>query len=282
MSQNEPRGSMEQMSDEIAMTNEVSTGPVLARLLASMRPESRPAQEPGGEATVNGIGNGDVDMDAENIVDNSSALNPLPPATQMPEMTQQGWKPPTVGNIDYAGMDERLKVELRHIGFLGEDDAPDYDGHYDDEVAVRLRYLQAELRRVSILNGGRKARLLELAEERMAMQEYSTIADDLDNQLIQAYLKRNRNMGKGKKNAKRPGGAAGGSQTTPFGAGVSKPSVGEPIRSLLERRRQWRSIIGPVVDNGQASIPKESIFEEELMKRYIAREEASWNEAEEE
>ena len=48
-------------------------------------------------------------------------------------------------------MDERAMQELIHIGFLSADDKPDYDGHFDDEVAARLRYLQDELRKQSII-----------------------------------------------------------------------------------------------------------------------------------
>ncbi|TKA78650.1 hypothetical protein B0A49_01421 [Cryomyces minteri] len=276
---NEPRGSMEQMSDDVAETDEISTGPVLARPLATMCHTSNPN-------STSQLHNGDTDVaDTDNPEQATDAIAAEPtfrPATHMAETSQPGWKPPPTPGPDYATMDERLKLELRHIGFLSDSAEPDYDGHYDDEVAARLRFLQSELKRVSALNGARKARLLELAEERMAGQEYGTIADDLDNQLNQAYLKRNRNIGKGKNKTKRPGagGAAGGAAGPGTGVGVSRQSVGEPIRQLMERKRDWNGIIGPVVGFGAASIPKESVFDEESMARLMKKEEEGLMEVE--
>ena len=274
---NEPRGSMDIMTDELAETEEISTGPMLARLLSTMRPEKRSDATTNGE--INGTTNGDsMDLDDSTIFDSQRQ----PPATQMPESTQPGWKAPaTVGKTDYATLEERIMQEFRHIGFLSDVDTPDYSGHFDDEVAARLRYLQSELRKQSVINGARKARILELTEERMAQQEYNTIADDLDNQLNTAYLKRNRNIGKGKKNAKRPGGAGGGSHPVNAAAGISRPSVGEPIRTLMERKSQWNNTIGPVVNYGKTGLPKDSVFSDDVMKRLMDREQESWNEVEE-
>ena len=146
----------------------------------------------------------------------------------------------------------------------------------DDEVTARLRYLQRELRRVSLINGARKARILEVADERMAVQEWQGISDDLDSQLNQAYLKRTRNIGKGKAKVKRPlGGAAG----VAHAAGVARPGgqgVGEPIRSLMERRHMWNFHLGPVVDHGRVTIPKDTIFDNASIDRLIRAEQDNW------
>ncbi|KAF2453512.1 histone acetyltransferases subunit 3-domain-containing protein [Lineolata rhizophorae] len=308
---NEPRGDIDMMNDEVAETEKVSTGPVLARLLSVMRPEHRSADgapltngEPNGTTTANGGDAMDIDGGgpggggAENQT-NGDVSN-LPPAAQLPDSSGPKTNGATSGSggsgggsmvaavarTDYAAVEERLMGELRHIGILSDEDGADFSTHTDDEVAARLRYLQAELRRQSIVNGARKARILELTEARLAGQEYSTIADDLDAQLNQAYLKRNRNIGKGKKNAKRPGGAgtgagAHGAAGTPGVAqSISRPSVGEPIRDLMRRRDEWIGKIGPVVDYGRQVIPKESIFGEEVMRGLAAREEEGWGETE--
>lgn len=176
-----------------------------------------------------------------------------------------------------------MLIELKHYGFISEAEAESqsYDSHFDDEVAQRLRFLQEELRKQSVVNGARKQRLLELTEERIAQQEYNTIADDLDNQLNAAYLKRNRNIGKGKKQNKRPGGAGGGSHPAP-NVGLSRPGVGEPIRILMERRQQWISTIGPVVNYGKTGLPASTVFAADKMKELENREVEIWNtEAEE-
>ena len=274
-----PAGSMEQMTDEAAEKGTISVGPVMSRLLGAMIPERR---APVAESAVNGVNgetsssqpvNGDTDAPTENGTDTNGART-LPPAAHMAESNQPGWKsnPP---KMEYAAMDQRVLQELRHIGFIDEDAEPDYEGHFDDEVAARLRYLQEELRRITVINGARKARVRELAEQAMAKQEYSTISDDLDTQLNQAYLKRHRNIGKGKKIPKRPN-APGG--TTIAGIGVSRPGLGEPIKSLMERREQWRDMLGPIVDYGSGELPKDTIFDEESMKRHYAIEQEMWAE----
>ncbi|KAF2839417.1 hypothetical protein M501DRAFT_992382 [Patellaria atrata CBS 101060] len=259
---NEPRGNAEDMNDDIAETEEISTGPLLSRLLSTLRPAAN--NDTNGDAT-----NGDMEIDHE---PNGDATHPPPPATYMPESSQAAWKASPPPNLDYANMDERILQELRHMGFLSADSLPPtYDDHLDDAVAARLRLLQAELRQQCIINGARKARLLELAADRLAQQEYNTIADDLDNQLNAAYLKRNRNIGKGKKNAKRPGGPGGGSHSV-ANPGLSKPAMGEPIRLLMERKAQWNQQIGPIVGMGQARLPEGTIFDPQTMARLVEKE----------
>lgn len=285
-STNRPSGSMEQMNDEVAERGDVSVGPMMSRLLSTLIPERRgPAADQGngnvnGDAFVNGTTNGDNGASAERQSETQSNAN-LPPATYFPESGQPGWKnqPP---KMDYAQADERLKQELRYIGFLSEDAEPDYDGHHDDEVAARLRFLQEELQRVSVLNGARKARIAEVAEERIASQEWGLISDDLDNQLNQGYSKRHRNMGRSKKPPpKRPGGSSGGAHPSGSGIGVSKPGLGEPMRALMERRKEWHRLLGPLVDHGRAPVPSETIFDEANMERLKAIEKERWTEAQE-
>ena len=207
--------------------------------------------------------------------------------------------------LDQHQVDERLKAELRYIGFLGPElSEPDYDAHNDDEVAERLRALQVELKRVSVLNGARKARVLELANERMAYQEYSTILEDLDSQVQQVYLKRTRTLGKSKKNVKRPGGAGGGSHSvgggaggggagsggtngagasgggSGGGAGVTKPGIGDVARQLMERRKKWEGQIGPVFGDDVRRVrgAGEGIFEEAVMESLMKAELERWDE----
>lgn len=277
-SANQPSGSMDQMTDDAAERGDVSTGPVLARLLGAMIPERRapPADQ---NANADGDGDGPVVNGTAPVAvpDVNGEPKPHPPATQLSDSNSSSWRASSQ-RLEYAQMDQKILAELRHIGFIQEGAEPDYEGHHDDEVAARLRYLQEELQRVSILNGARKARIMELAEEEMAKQEWSQITDDLDSQLNQAYLKRHRNIGKGKKMLKRPGGPGGG-QTVAVGSGVGKPGVGEQIRGLMDRRSEWSQLLGPIVDYGHRDIANNTIFDEESMKRLMAREQELWTEA---
>lgn len=302
---NQGRGSLEQMTDEIAETDQISNGPMLNRLLSTMRFEHRqlPAEDKANGSTTgvtesSAATNGPFDLGEANGVaetingdENKPSSATLPSATFMPESSNPNWKLPPGSRIDHTTMDERIKQELRHIGFIGPEAEPDYDGHFDDPVAERLRFLQNELRRVSIENGARKARVEELAKQRMAFQEYNTILEDLDGQVQQAYLKRSRTMGKNKKNAKRPGGPGGGSHPTSGGAGagnagdggasgMAKPGIGDVARQLMNRRQRWEELISPIFDE---SITKtrgkdETIFDEESMQRLMAAEKERWDE----
>lgn len=278
MPDNEPRGSMDQMNDDVAESEEVSTGPLMSRLLTMLRPGRSNASN--GDAQENGVNgvDGEMEIDGEENSRDANKTEPQPPATQMPD-----WKnAPPMPRTDYAQMDDRIRQELVHLGFLAPSDAPDYNSSMDDEVMARLRYLQGELRHQSIINGARKRRILELTEEHMAAQEWSTIQDDLDSQLNQAYLKRNRNIGKKGSKVKRPGGPGGGSH--PVGVARSQSvtqGVGEPIRSLMDRKDKWTNWIGPVVNFGKMGIPQESIFDEKVMERLVAREQEEWGDIEE-
>ena len=236
-------------------TDQVSAGPLTNRLLSAMRYEHRaPTTDDTDKTNGTTNGNGESstlpytngDSSVGNTNGEASMDDHLPPATAFPESSQPGWKVPNT-RLEYPTLDERLKQELRYIGFVGPDEEADYDAHLDDEVCQRLRYLQSELKQQMIVNGARKARLLQLTQERMAYQEYKTILDDLDMQVVQAYQKRNRTLGKGKKNAKRPGGAGGGSHYAPGGsAGTAKPGLGDSTKALLEKRRKWIDTIGPI------------------------------------
>lgn len=284
---NQARGNIEEMNDDVAETDQISAGPLLNRLLSLMRPEHRaPPTEPP-VSTSNGLTSAD-DLNLEMMgADPSDILPildqpapPLAPATYMAESATDAWKRANPPKLEYPQVDERIKQELRHIGIMPMEEEPDYEGHYDDEIAARLRMLQADLREKSIINGARKARLMDLTLDAMAYQEFRTIQDDLDGQLNVAYMKSTRTMGKNKKN-KRPGGAGGGSHGV---AGVARPGVRDQTKSLMDRRAHWIDTIGPAFKDDpdigrvpRATDPNSSIFSDDVMGPYIQREREMWD-----
>lgn len=288
--QNQGRGNIEHLTDETAETDKVSVGPLVSRLYSLLRYEHRapPEETPtngavNGEAAANGTVNGDS-MDVDDPPNEPDQNKPLPSATSFPDASPNGFKVPAA-KLDHAQLDERLKAELRHVGFFGPDDTPDYDAHYDDDIAQRLRLLQSELKKQMIINNARKTRLLDVARERMAHQEYTTIHDDLDSQVQQAYLKRTRTLGKSKKGAQakqRPGGA-GGSGHVVSAAGVSRPAIGDVARTLMDRRKRWRECIGPIFKESKTTVPSvgESIFEPADMAEFEKAELEGWDEEQE-
>lgn len=291
---NQGRGNIDQVTDETAETDKVSVGPLVSRLYSLLRYEHR--AEPDETVTVNGTATATAtangDTSTGNIFDameldqpNGETENkPQPAATSFPDASPSGFKVATA-KLDHAQLDERLKAELRHVGFLGPDDNPDYDAHYDDDIAQRLRLLQSELKKQMIVNSARKTRLLEVARERLAYQEYTTIHDDLDSQVQQAYLKRTRTLGKSKKGSQakhRPGGAGGGSHVV-GGTGISRPAIGDVARTLMDRRKRWRDCIGPIFRDCKTSVPgkDETIFEPSVMAEYEKAELEGWDEEQE-
>lgn len=296
---NQARGNLEDMDDDIAETDQVSMGPMMNRFLSTMRFENRASpiddkEKPNGltngangDSTTTGLTNGTDSLENPNgNADDKS----IPPATYMPEniLPASARNPSNAPKLTGADMDERLKAELRHLGFLAPDAEPDYDGHYDDEVAERLRILQAELKRVSILNGARKARVEQIAKERMAYQEYSTILDDLNGQVQTMYAKRSRNAKKKGQNAKRPGGAGGGSHPIPAAGGaggggaaaVARTAIGDQARQLMTRREKWTNQIGPIFDDEVTKVREDgdSIFTGDVMEPLTRAEMERWDE----
>ncbi|OJD26956.1 hypothetical protein ACJ73_01658 [Blastomyces percursus] len=293
---NQGRGSIEQMTDETAETEQISAPPLVSRLYSLLRFEHRtlPEENTAGSATnnedtnMNPTVNGDT-MDLDNLVGGAEPdTKPLNSATTFVDASPNGFKVPAA-KLEHGQLDERLKAELRYVGIFGQDDNPDYDAHYDDDIAERLRLLQAELKKQMIVNDARKARLLEIARERLAYQEYSTIHDDLDSQVQQAYLKRTRTLGKSKKGSQakhRPGGAGGGSHLVApnaSGVGVSRPGIGDVARTLMDRRKRWADCIGPVFKDCKTTVPgkDESIFDPALMEEYEKAELEGWDEEQE-
>ncbi|KAK4191802.1 chromatin-remodeling complexes subunit NGG1 [Podospora australis] len=332
---NQPRGNIEAMDDGVAETDKLSVGPLLSRLLSAMRPEHRapPSDDKFGngatsDGDMNGVATFDFSFDGGNSqtqtnganginghangingssssqLPNGEGSNQLPSATYMPESNSEAWKKATHPKLDYSQVDERIKVELRHIGFLpllphdpANPNAPpqpdpsataEYDGHYDDEVAARMRLLQARLREQVLLNGARKARLTELVKERMAFQEYQTILEDLDSQVQAAYLKRTRTMGKKPKKARPGQSGAAAAAAASAAAGMARPGIGDLTKTLMERRRRWIDNIGTVFDDeGLVKVPRvadpgSTIFKPAEMAELLKKEKAAWDEEVEE
>lgn len=275
---NQSRGSLEDINDDTAQTDKVSTGPLQSRLLSLLRFEHRPP--PNENQLTNGHAengtNGILDPDTSTMDLDLPSAEPenktLPPAAAIPELSNVNKTP--ILKVEPHHAEERIRLELRWLGLLGEDDVPTFEGHHDDDISERLRLLQGELKKVMVTNGARKARLLETTKERMAFQEYHTIHEDLDSQVQQAYLKRTRTMGKSKKGGQhgkpKPGTASSLAAGANGVAGRNGRDIGDMTRMLLDRRRRWADAIGPVFEGLKTGIPgrDESLFEPAIMEQY--------------
>ncbi|KAA8910790.1 histone acetyltransferases subunit 3-domain-containing protein [Sphaerosporella brunnea] len=243
---NQARGKPEDLGDEQLDKEDVSCGPLLARLLSAYMPEKPDNEDGAGESSQ--LTNGD-----------STPAPNKASVTSLPNSGEVNWKVP-VGKTDYSSLDDRIRKEMVYVGLLDPNQELDFDNRQDDEVSARLRALQAQLRQQALINGARKARIAEHLKEQLAHQEYATILDDLDKQVEQAFAKRSRNMKASKKK-----------KSVPNGVGVARAHVGigEQARLLMERRRRWVDTIGPVFDKDMGMLPEGSIFGdlEELVEK---------------
>ena len=169
---NQPKGGPEDLSDDVLETEEVSLGPLMSRILAGMVIEDNVAEQ-------NGDSNGDDE--------NTSIKNQFS-ASSLPGSQDPSWKLNNAKS-NYAAFEEAMKREMKYIGLWepSEED-PDWSLQQDDEVSARLRALQKELRKQSIMNGARKSRLTQMLKDQLAYQEYATILEDLDKQVCTPHI----------------------------------------------------------------------------------------------
>lgn len=286
---NELRGSIEDMNDAVAETDQLSTGPVMARFLSLYRPEHRQVDESAGNGsgTSNGDEGGDND-DLAAILEGSGGSGskpansraPFPPATRIPEPAAErgydDYPAPIPGRIHD---DMRILQELRYAGLIPPVAEPNYAASEDDQIAARMRFLQGQLKETMLENAARKSILQERMPDQMAFQEYNHIRDDLDGQVTSSYQKRTRTMSKkGKKRAGGPGGGVGGGSSS---QGVAKPAVDSATKTAMERRSEWVDKVGPVFEGQNlGKVPTESIFTKEAMAKHIEKERAQWDDDE--
>ncbi|KAF3913889.1 hypothetical protein ABW21_db0204220 [Orbilia brochopaga] len=284
-----PLGKADDLRDDNLNKNNVSLGPLLTRVMTGLVIENLDEPAMASSAAPNGNTSGaSADVTMENAEstsgmngvangapgeDHKATLRPVAATSlNLPEgiMSAKEWAGATKVNTDYSTIEERIRQEMVYMGMLGPSDTLHFADKQDDEVSARLRQLQAELRTVSIRNGARKARLSEKLKEQLAHQEYSTILDDLDKQVDQAYLKRTRGMKAKKKKSFGSQHAAGAAQT-------ARPGIGDMAKTLMERRRKWKDTVGPVFDPDVTRIPTKTIFDEDIMRGLEAKEAAGEN-----
>lgn len=273
-----PKKSSNDLSDDVLDTEEVSCGPLVSRLLSAILKdgysETNSIKE---EADTDGTSMGDED--AKSVTPAVAAIAPTPDsefdeAKNLTSVTsalpqQQGWRVNTV-NLDYPSFEERLKRELKYVGIYmnlprnedssGNDDPDWVTGREDDEISGELRELQNELRQVTKKNIKRKATLIPLVERQLAWQEYSSILDDLDKQVDQAYIKRIR-VPKNKKKKLNISATTGSTSQAALQA-AHQQAANSSLKSLLDKRQRWISKIGPLFDKPEVMkrLPKESVF----------------------
>lgn len=287
---NEARGSMDDMNDATAETDELSAGPLMNRFMSLYKNENRQLDESAGNASS--AGNGDEDAgendDLAAILEGSSSKpsnnrTQFPPATRIAEPSSEPGKKFAAPDLSPDERQKRLLQELIYAGLLPENSEPAYSASADDQIAAKMRELQARLKQVSLENAARKSILQERMTDQMAHQEYNHIGDDLDAQVTNHFQKRSRTMGK--KNKKRSGGAGGGANAASGSmVGVAKPGLEGATKVAMDRRKNWKEKVGTVFDDPNlGKVPRDkdpdsSIFTKEAMAKHMVKEAALWDE----
>lgn len=210
-----PRESAEHLCDDNLQSDQVSCGPLTSRLLSAFIKEE---------------GNNDNSGESEQLEKEKGARL-------------------TTFRMDYTELEDKVTGELNFIGLL-DGNPVDWSQTADDEISSNLRALQKQLHAQSAVNAARKQRLMKLTTDEMAKDEYTSILDDLDKQVEQAFFKRTRSI-KATKKKRAPG---------EKGIAVTKLSIGSNIRSLIEKRQKWIQRIGHVCTT--TPVTKESIFKD--------------------
>ncbi|KAH8114204.1 histone acetyltransferases subunit 3-domain-containing protein [Phellopilus nigrolimitatus] len=195
-----------------------------------------------------------------------------------------------------ADFEERVKDTIRFYGLL--DGEPDLSQVVDDPISTALRQAQRQLREVAATNKARRARLAEIARDRLAYQEYVDTRDALDKNINAMFAKLQKKDGpKASKKKKKGdaggaangaagsngaangmngnGGAGGGAPVplpNPASLGLGPDTEGalvvpEALRQLVDTRRQWVSVIGGGFEEVEArgpgrvrGLPPRSVF----------------------
>jgi transcriptional adapter 3 len=151
---------------------------------------------------------------------------------------------------------------------------PDYTEKVDDPIATALRHAQRKLRTVVATNKARKARLATIARDRLGYQEYLDLRESIDKNLCSTYSKQQKKDApkvakKKKKMVDLTGNTNGSADGTPvpptpkvnpaaLGLGPDDDNrlvVSEPLKQLVELRRQWVDAVGGVFDRKEREVP---------------------------
>lgn len=282
-----PRKSAAEINDATLETEDISCGPLVSRLLSAILKDGNENSLNTNDSKVrikeenlpNGINtsqNDSLNTEESPAVTAQTPMSEVDESAKVPGGVTSSLPEPhrwTINsiNLDYPTFEERLKRELKYVGIyvnMPKDesnptgDDPDWlTGREDDEISAELRELQNSLKQVTVKNQKRKNALIPLVERRLAWQEYSSILDDLDKQIDQAYVKRIRVPKKRKKNQPSTPSAA---STESASQAAQQKAANSSLKALLDKRQRWITKIGPLFDRPEIMkrIPKESVFKD--------------------
>ncbi|KAL4065158.1 histone acetyltransferases subunit 3-domain-containing protein [Scleroderma citrinum] len=190
--------------------------------------------------------------------------------------------------VNVADLEDRIQDTMRFHGLLEE--PPDYSTKVDDPIATALRHAQQELRKVVAMNKGRRERLVAIAKDRLAYQEFLDLRESLDKTILATYSKLQKKDAPKLSRKKKKGPEGNG---TPGAVEIPKPPpsalglgpdddlhlvIPDQLKQLVETRQQWMTSVGSVFEEKEREcpgriwgLPNKSIYEglEEVVKREL-------------
>ncbi|KAK8847442.1 hypothetical protein IAR55_005300 [Kwoniella newhampshirensis] len=156
--------------------------------------------------------------------------------------------------VDVVDLEERMHKELRAVMLLGEHDEFDPFNKEDDEVTSALRQCQRLLSQQTALNDARKARLADIAKQRLAYTEYQSALEGVEKAIEASWAKRVKKFGTTPKKSSS-------SSATPAG----RPPIPEHVKKLVGTRQHWIETVGQCMKErprGEVvGLPGRSVFE---------------------
>ncbi|EPY49169.1 SAGA complex subunit Ngg1 [Schizosaccharomyces cryophilus OY26] len=220
-----PHGSLELLQEVDTVGEDISCGPLTERLLASLLPDDDVSSKNKVNSIVNGTDNAkDSHVKKESLEETDN---------EKEEQHGMNDELSILCESDFSFYEERLRNRLRSLGVIYDDDI-DWTKRQDDQISETLRSLQDRLKKTEDANQQRKQKILELLPEEMAFQEFSSVLDDLDKQIENAYMKRNRTLKVKKK------------RIVNEKINASATSSYATIKSLMDKRSLWLEKLQPL------------------------------------
>ncbi|PWN24048.1 hypothetical protein BCV69DRAFT_279952 [Microstroma glucosiphilum] len=225
-----------QLADEHAFGTsamEAKGGPLTERVLSLVLPTPPAhAHSSQGQQQANGSGEQQQQQQQAPLVNGSaSASAAAPPAVNglgsHNEVPSFSLPPPHTQNM--AQYEERLKAELRFLDILGPEEEVDWSNRQDDEISATLRKVQVLLGKQTKINTARKTRLKELAEGRLAYQDYLSCLTNVEKVIEQGWYKRQSLLKKFVSKKKGSAKASGSATGTGAGAGGNTRANAVPV-----------------------------------------------------
>ncbi|KAG9001586.1 Transcriptional regulator [Tulasnella sp. JGI-2019a] len=185
-----------------------------------------------------------------------------------PKIPAAGSKSAIAGNaISTVGdLETRIRAELKTIGLVGEEE-PNFANPLDDDITSTLRRCQSVLRHQRSVNVARKERLLSIARDRLAYQDYLNALDGVEKGITAGYTKMLKAYApKKKKDKDKNNNVTGADDTRGLPPITLDPP--EPIMDKVRLREKWVAVFGSALQEWEArqpgrlmGLPSASIYE---------------------